>query len=108
MELDRHRADAAQDHIQYILKSGIEETRIAHQSCSLLVLNPPYDEATLEEDAETKTERQEKAFLRLTVPYFVPGGVLVYMIPQDSPEQSFYTATGIPLREYPDLPLSRS
>ncbi|MDQ7785870.1 MAG: DUF6094 domain-containing protein, partial [Desulfomonilaceae bacterium] len=51
-------------------------------SCSLLFLNPPYDEATLEEDADTKTERQEKAFLRMTVPYLVPGGVLVYIIPQ--------------------------
>lgn len=82
VELDQHRAEAAQSSIQNVLKCGIEETRIAHQSCSLLFLNPPYDEAICEEDAETKTERQEKAFLRLTVPYFVPGGVLVYIIPQ--------------------------
>ncbi|AFM26064.1 DUF6094 domain-containing protein [Desulfomonile tiedjei] len=82
VELDEHRAGAAQDRIQNVLKCGIEETRIAHQSCSLLFLNPPYDEATCEEDADTKTERQEKAFLRMTVPYLVPGGVLVYIIPQ--------------------------
>jgi len=82
VELDQHRAEAAQSHIQNLLKCGIEETRIAHQSCSMLFLNPPYDEATLEEDADTKTERQEKAFLRMTVPYLVPGGVLIYIIPQ--------------------------
>jgi len=82
VELDQHRAEAAQGRIQNLLKCGIEEARIAHQSCSLLFLNPPYDEATLEETADTKTERQEKAFLRMTSPYLVVGGVLVYIIPQ--------------------------
>lgn len=82
VELDQHRAGEAQGRIQNILKCGIEETRIAHQSCSLLFLNPPYDEATLEEDADTKTERREKTFLRMTAPYLVPGGVLIYIIPQ--------------------------
>jgi len=80
VELDQHRAEAAQGRIQHILKCGIEEARIAHQSCSLLFLNPPYDEATLEEEADTKTERQEKAFLRMTLPYLINGGVLVYII----------------------------
>src|SRR5208283_104671 len=49
----------------------------------LLLLNPPYDELTLEEEANTKTERQERAFLRMTLPYLIPGGVLVYIIPQN-------------------------
>lgn len=82
VELDQHRAGEAETRIQNVLKCGIEETRIGHQSCSILFLNPPYDEAIREEDAETKTERQEKAFLQMTVPYQVPGGVLVYIIPQ--------------------------
>ncbi len=82
VELDQHRAGEAECRVQNLLKCGIEETRIAHHSCSLLFLNPPYDEATREEDADTKTERQEKAFLRMTVPYLAPGGVLVYIIPQ--------------------------
>jgi tRNA1(Val) A37 N6-methylase TrmN6 len=82
VELDEYRAESAQGRIQNLLKCGIEETRIAHQSCSLLFLNPPYDEATREKDADTKTERQEKAFLRATWPYLVPGGALVYIIPQ--------------------------
>jgi tRNA1(Val) A37 N6-methylase TrmN6 len=83
VELDQYRVGEAESRIQNILKCGIEETRIARQSCSLLFLNPPYDEAIREEDAETKTERQEKAFLRMTVPYLVPGGMLVYIIPQN-------------------------
>jgi len=49
----------------------------------LLLLNPPYDELTLEEEADTKTERQERAFLRMTVPYLISGGVLAYIIPQN-------------------------
>ncbi len=41
VELDQHRAESAQVHVhvQNVLKCGIEETRIAHQSCSLLFLN---------------------------------------------------------------------
>jgi hypothetical protein len=82
VELDEHRAEAAKDRIENLLKCGIEETRIANRSCSLLFLNPPYDEATCEEEAETKTERREKVFLRMTLPYLVPGGVLIYIVPQ--------------------------
>ena len=82
VELDEHRAGTAQGRVQNLLKCGIEKTRIADHSCSLLFLNPPYDEATCEEDADTKTERQEKAFLRMTWSYLVPAGVLVYIIPQ--------------------------
>ncbi len=82
VELDQQRAGEAESRIQNLLKCGIEETRIAHYSCSLVFLNPPYDEVIREEDAYTKTERQENAFLRMTVPYLVPGGVLVYIIPQ--------------------------
>ena len=82
VELDQYRAGEAESRIQNLLKCGIEETRIAHQSCSLLFLNPPYDEAIREEEAGTETERQEKAFLRMTAPYIVPGGVMIYIIPQ--------------------------
>ncbi len=83
VELDHQRAEESKIRLHYVLRCGIEETRIQHRSCSLLLLNPPYDELTLEEDANTKTERQERAFLRMTVPYLIPGGVLVYIIPQN-------------------------
>ncbi len=83
VELDHQRAEESKIRLHHVLRCGIEETRIQHHSCSLLLLNPPYDELTLEEEANAKTERQERAFLRMTTPYLVPGGVLVYIIPQN-------------------------
>ncbi len=83
VELDHQRAEESKSRLHHVLRCGIEETRIQHSSCSLLLLNPPYDELALEEEANTKTERQERAFLRMTVPYLIPGGVLVYIIPQN-------------------------
>jgi tRNA1(Val) A37 N6-methylase TrmN6 len=83
VELDHQRAEESKTRLHHVLRCGIEETRIQHRSCSLLLLNPPYDELTLEEESNTKTERQERAFLRMTVPYLTPGGVLVYIIPQN-------------------------
>jgi hypothetical protein len=82
VELDHRRGEESKSRLHHVLRCGIEETRIEHHSCSLLLLNPPYDELTLEEEANSKTERQERAFLRMTVPYLIPGGVLVYIIPQ--------------------------
>jgi len=83
VELDHQRAEESKTRLRQVLRCGIEETRIQHRSCSLLLLNPPYDELTLEEEANTKTERQERAFLRMPIPYLIPGGVLVYIIPQN-------------------------
>jgi len=83
VELDHQRAQESKDRLHHVLRCGIEETRIQHRACSLLLLNPPYDELTLVEEADTKTERQERAFLRMTVPYLIPGGMLVYIIPQN-------------------------
>jgi hypothetical protein len=81
-ELDHQRAAQGKGRLQHVLRCGIEESRIQRRSCSLLFLNPPYDDITLEEEADAKTGRQERAFLRMTVPYLVPGGVLVYIIPK--------------------------
>jgi hypothetical protein len=83
VELDHQRAEKSTIRLNHILRCGIEETRIQHRSCSFLLLNPPYDELTLEEESDTKTERQERAFLRMSTPYLIPGGVLVYIIPQN-------------------------
>jgi tRNA1(Val) A37 N6-methylase TrmN6 len=88
VELDHQRAEESKTRLHHVLRCGIEETRIQHRSCSLLLLNPPYDELTLEEEANTKTERQERAFLRMTVPYLMSGGVLVYIIPQNRLDKS--------------------
>jgi len=94
VELDHQRAEESKTRIHNVLRCGIEETRIQHRSCSLLLLNPPYDELTLEDEADAKTERQERAFLRMTVPYLVPGGVLVYIIPQNRLDKSIARLLG--------------
>jgi hypothetical protein len=83
VELDHNRAEESKRRLHQVLRCGIEETRVQHRSCSLLLLNPPYDDLTLEEEANAKTERQERVFLRIVVPYVIPGGVLVYIIPQN-------------------------
>jgi hypothetical protein len=83
VELDHRRAEKSKIRLNHMLRCGIEETRIQHRFCSLLLLNPPYDELTLEEESDTKTERQERAFLRMSMPYLIPGGVLVYIIPHN-------------------------
>jgi len=83
VEPDHKRAEKSKRTLNHVLRCGIEETRIRHGSCSLLFLNPPYDQVTLEEGAHTETERQERAFLRMTAPYLMSGGVLVYIIPQN-------------------------
>ncbi|MBM3299490.1 MAG: class I SAM-dependent methyltransferase [Deltaproteobacteria bacterium] len=83
VELDHQRAEESKTRLYHVLRCGIEETRIQHRSCSLLLLNPPYDELNLDEEADVKTERQERAFLRMTAPYLIPGGILVYIIPQN-------------------------
>ena len=88
VELDHQRAEESKSRLHHLLRCGIEETRIQHRSCSLVFLNPPYDEFTLEEESETKTERQERTFLRMTVPYLIPGGMLVYIIPQNRLDKS--------------------
>lgn len=59
IELDHHRAEKSKARLHRVLCCGIEETRIQHRSCSLLLLNPSYDELPLEEEADTKNERQE-------------------------------------------------
>jgi len=83
VELDHQRAEESKSRLHHVLRCAIEESRIQHHSCSVLLLNPPYDELTLEEESNAKRERQERAFLRMTVPYLIPGGVLVYIIPQN-------------------------
>jgi len=88
VELDHQRAEESKSRLHNVLRCGIEETRIQRRSCSMLLLNPPYDELTMEEESHAKTERLERAFLRMTVPHLISGGVLVYIIPQNRLDKS--------------------
>jgi len=84
IELDGHRADEAKGRLHEVLKCGYEQTRISNGVFSILYLNPPYDDTVADSNflGNSTTERKEKVFLRDTIKYLKPDGVLVYLIPQ--------------------------
>jgi len=81
IELDKDRGRIARENLDYCLVTGYETTRISNQAFSLLYLNPPYDWA-IRDDGVSASERYERTFLRNTIKYLIPNGILVYLIPQ--------------------------
>jgi 16S rRNA G966 N2-methylase RsmD len=81
IELDRERGKIAQEVLTKCLITDYEKTRISHQGFSVVYLNPPYD-WTIRKDEVTGSERYEKRFLRNTIKYLAPDGVLVFLIPE--------------------------
>lgn len=79
IEIDEHRAEKAKAKLDHVLKCGYEQTRISNGAFSCLFLNPPYDWETEDEGSE----RKEKVFLKETIKYLQPKGLLVYIIPQN-------------------------
>jgi len=84
IEIDGHRAEEARVKMDYVLKCGCEQTRISNSCFSCLFLNPPYDWETEDEGSE----RKEKVFLKETLKYLKPKGLLVYIIPQSRLDKS--------------------
>jgi len=78
IELDQYRAEKAKDNLDHIIKGSYEDARISHNAFSCLYLNPPYDW-----DAVNDGERKEKTFLKGTLKYLQPTGLLVYLISQN-------------------------
>jgi SAM-dependent methyltransferase len=84
IEIDGHRAEEAKTKLDCVLKCGYEQTRISNSCFSCLFLNPPYDWETEDEGSE----RKEKVFLKETMKYLKPKGLLVYIIPQSRLDKS--------------------
>ena len=82
IELDEHRAEEAKQNLDNALKCSYNQTRITNGCFSVLFLNPPYDEETFSNGMVTSSERKEKIFLRDTIKYLKPKGLLIYIIPQ--------------------------
>jgi len=82
IELDEYRAKQAKDTLANVLHCGYEDVRISNNVYSCLFLNPPYDWQNSGLSDESRHERTERAFLRGTVRYLLPQGVLVYVVPQ--------------------------
>ena len=81
IELDSHRGKTAKQNLTHCLITDYETTRISNQAFSLLFLNPPYDWG-IRNDEVSASERYERTFLRNTIKYLTPNGVLIYLIPQ--------------------------
>lgn len=82
IELDEYRAKRAKDALDHVLHCGYEDVRISNNAYSCLFLNPPYDWQDGGHLDGSGQERTEKAFLKGTVRYLLPDGVLVYVVPQ--------------------------
>ena len=81
IEIDLERGRKAKECLTKCLVTDYQNTRISHGSFSLLWLNPPYDWAAKDDELET-SERYERTFLRDSMKYLCPKGILVYLIPQ--------------------------
>lgn len=88
IELDGHRADEARQNLNHVLKCSYTQSRITNGCFSVLFLNPPYDEETLNDGTVKSSERKEKLFLKDTIKYLKPCGLLAYIIPQPRLEKS--------------------
>jgi hypothetical protein len=82
IEIDLDRGSKARNVLTKCLVTDYQNTRISRNSFSVLYLNPPYDWAVRDDEIE-KSERYERTFLRDCRPYLCPGGILVYLIPQN-------------------------
>jgi len=81
IEPDRYRAEQAKEKLDNVLHCGYEDARMSNKAFSCTFLNPPYDWQSEDSD-EAGHERTEKAFLRGTIKYLTPNGILVYIVPQ--------------------------
>jgi hypothetical protein len=82
IELDDYRAEQAKDNLDHVLKGSYEDARISNAAFSCLFLNPPYDWDAATESDEDNSERKERTFLKGTVRYLQPEGLLIYIVPQ--------------------------
>lgn len=75
IELEKSRANKAEQALDEVLACGYEEARMSHEAFSAMYLNPPF--------AQMQGKRLEEIFLNdLTSDYLPAGGVLILNIPQ--------------------------
>jgi len=103
IELDLARAKEATKVLDSVAKGAFELSKVPKNAFGLLLLNPPYDWATESEESA----RKEYKFLRNSAPCLVPGGVLIYIIPQSRFGKTIaryldYTFDQIGMARFPD------
>ena len=77
VELSPGRAEQAALRLDRVLPTAWEQAHVRDSSISLLFENPPYDHEGLGD-----SRRQEWTFLKTSTPSLMPGGVLVYIVPE--------------------------
>ena len=83
VEIQPDRAAEARECLDHVLATGWENTLVSPNAFSLLYLNPPYDWDPGEQPGPgNKNQRWEEVFLKSTVHKVMPGGVLVFLLPQ--------------------------
>ncbi len=75
VEIHSGRAQAAQSVFKKVIGGNLFAVRARHESFSILFLNPPYD-------FESEDGRTELSFLKHTISYLAPGGLLLFIVPQ--------------------------
>jgi Uncharacterised methyltransferase family (DUF6094) len=78
IELDAYRAEEARRRLDQVIYGDCFDVNCPAESCSLLYLNPPYDETA---EDEGRKQRVEALFLQRTCRWLKPGGILVLVIP---------------------------
>ena len=79
VELSQPRAEIASTVLDTCVSADWSDITCAHNSFSLLLLNPPYDDEIGESNAQKN--RLEYIFLRNTLKTLQSGGLLIYVVP---------------------------
>jgi predicted RNA methylase len=75
VELNTERAQAAKAILTKVVAGDLFTVRARPGAFSILYLNPPYD-------FDADDGRTELSFLKHTVPYLTPGGLLLFLLPK--------------------------
>lgn len=75
VEIHSGRAESARSVLKKVIAGNLFTVRASHEAFSALFLNPPYD-------FESEDGRTELSFLKHTIPYLAPGGLLFLILPE--------------------------
>jgi predicted RNA methylase len=75
VELNTERAQAAKGILTKVVAGDLFSVRARPGAFSILYLNPPYD-------FDAEDGRTELSFLKHTLPYLAPRGILLFVVPQ--------------------------
>jgi len=75
VEINTERARVAKKLLNKVVAGDLFSVRARPGAFSILYLNPPYD-------FDADDGRAELSFLKHTVPYLTPGGLLLFLLPQ--------------------------